>query len=179
MRAGDADAWRRLVELYSPLVYHWCRRSRLSDADAADLLQEVFGSVWTGIAAFRHDRESDTFRGWLWTIAQNRLKNFYAKQARQWKAAGGTSAQQQMLQAKWNSGEIFEPTALGGLFYRAIERVRIEFEPRSWQAFWLTTAEDRSIEETAKNLGITPNAVYKARSRILRRLREELGDDLT
>src|SRR5690349_2186455 len=74
-QAHDERAWARLVDLYGPLVYHWCRRAGLRAEDSADLVQEVFRSVYSGLGGFRKDRPQDTFRGWLWTISRNKLRD--------------------------------------------------------------------------------------------------------
>src|SRR5438067_2522351 len=55
VQANQAGAWERLVELYAPLVYHWCRRAQLGPEDTADLFQEVFRAVAGHIAEFRRD----------------------------------------------------------------------------------------------------------------------------
>src|SRR4051812_19850568 len=79
IRADDPEAWRRFVQLYSPLVYSWCRRAGLNTEDTADLTQEVFRSVAGHVGSFRRDRPGDTFRGWLWTITRNKLRDFFRR----------------------------------------------------------------------------------------------------
>src|SRR5690349_1212705 len=83
IRAGDAGGWRRLVHLYGPLVYGWARRSGLQAADAADVMQEVFRAVHTGIAGFRRDRPGDSFRAWLWGVTHTKLRDFWRRLASQ------------------------------------------------------------------------------------------------
>src|SRR5947209_20458017 len=83
VKAGDADAWDRLVNLYAPLVYHWCRLSQIQTADAADVLQEVFLSVARNVASFRKQRTEDTFRGWLRTITRNKIIDHYRRLGRE------------------------------------------------------------------------------------------------
>src|SRR5262249_48830287 len=73
VRRRDQAAWERLVSLYTPLVYHWCLRHGLQPADAEEVSQEVFLAVARGIGDFRHDREGDSFRGWLRTITRNKV----------------------------------------------------------------------------------------------------------
>ena len=63
IRNGDATGWRHVVQLYSPLVYHWCGRAQLGPEDTADVFQETFRSVAQHIHSFHRDRPSDTFRG--------------------------------------------------------------------------------------------------------------------
>src|SRR5581483_5856393 len=92
-RQNVPGAWERLVELYAPLVYHWCKRGGLSAEDGADVFQDVFRAVAEHLADFRRDRPGDTFRGWLRTITRNKIRDHYRRVAGQPRAAGGTDAQ--------------------------------------------------------------------------------------
>lgn len=180
MRHRDPQAWWRLTELYGPLVYHWGRRHSLSAEDASDLTQEVFGAVARSIERFLHSPEHGTFRGWLWTIARNKLRDHFRRAADREEAAGGTEAWLRLssIPEIWSdeSHEVTDPGELQRLFRRALDRVRCEFEDRTWQAFWLSTVELQETDDIAQQLGLTPNSVRQAKSRVLRRLRRELGD---
>ena len=79
IRNGVAAGWRRVVDLYAPLVQHWCRRWGVQAADADDLVQEVFAAASLGIATFSHDRTGDTFRGWLRTITRHKAMDFWRR----------------------------------------------------------------------------------------------------
>src|SRR5437588_13841 len=82
IRDGDSTGWSRVVELYSPLVYHWCRRWGVEGADADDVLQEVFHAAAQGINNFRRERAGDTFRGWLRAIAHHKVQSFWRGRSR-------------------------------------------------------------------------------------------------
>jgi RNA polymerase sigma-70 factor (ECF subfamily) len=92
VKANDTQAWQRLSDLYGPLVYHWCRRSGLHAEDAADVVQEVFRSVAASIPQFQKECEGDTFRGWLWTVTRNRVRDHVRASRNKPQAAGGTDA---------------------------------------------------------------------------------------
>jgi RNA polymerase sigma-70 factor (ECF subfamily) len=180
LRAHEADAWRRLTDLYGPVVYDWCRRAGLQAEDAADIGQEVFQAVALHLEGFRRERPGDTFRGWLWTITQNKLRDHWRRQQARPRAAGGSSAQERLLEvaaeeslASGSSATAEESTSL---FRRALELIRGEFEERTWQAFWRVTVDGRSPADVAAELGLSAGAVYVAKSRVLRRFRDELGD---
>ena len=180
MRQRDPQAWRRLTELYGPLVYHWGRHHGLSAEDASDLTQEVFSAVAGAIERFLHSPEQGTFRGWLWTIARNKLRDHFQRETDREEAVGGTEAWLRLssIPEIW-SDESHDVTDLGELqrlFQRALDRVRCEFEDRTWQAFWLSTVEQQHTDDIAKSLGLSANSVRQAKSRVLRRLRRELGD---
>lgn len=182
VKTRDADAWRRMVELYSPLVYSWCRRSGMNGEDAGDVLQDVFTAVAVHIDDFRRDRAGDTFRGWLRTIARNKIRDHFRRQAQQPAGIGGSTAQQRFQDL---ADEHLEPTDAAsedeesrGLFHRALELIRSDFEEHTWKAFWQTAVEGRTSTDVADDLGMTPGAVRQAKYKVLRRLRTELGDVL-
>ncbi|MGE3805444.1 MAG: RNA polymerase sigma factor [Gemmataceae bacterium] len=173
------EAWERLLFLYGPLVEYWCRRWGAQDADVEDLRQEVFRSVASALPDFRRDRPGDTFRGWLRVITHRKFLDFCRRQQRTAEARGGSSAYWHLLQVP----EQNEPPAGDDapeqqvhLHQRALELVRGQFEPKTWQAFWRTAVDGHAPNEVGADLGMTAVAVRKAKSRVLRRLREEMGE---
>jgi RNA polymerase sigma-70 factor, ECF subfamily len=180
VKRRDADAWARLSDLYSPLVYHWCRRSGLRPDDAADTAQEVFRAVATSIDRFRNDRPQDTFRGWLWTITRNKIRDFARAENGRPQAAGGTDAYARLVDIPDVPPDTADGTKtsppVNRLIHRALEMIRGEFQENTWNAFRLTALEGCTAPQAAKELNMTPHAVRKAKSRVLQRLRAELGD---
>jgi RNA polymerase sigma-70 factor, ECF subfamily len=179
IKALDQVAWERMVSLYSPLVYRWCRQAGLQAADAADVGQEVFRSVARKIGDFRREREGDTFRGWLRTITRNKIRDSFRRKRTELAGAGGSEAQERLLQAQsavWDESD--NPCDEGErkiLYRRAVELVHKEFAERTWQAFWRVAVDEHRPADVAAALGMSVNAVYLAKSRVLRRLREELA----
>jgi RNA polymerase sigma-70 factor, ECF subfamily len=179
VQANQPGSWERLVDLYAPLVYHWCRRSALSPEDAADVFQEVFRSVAEHISGFRRDRAGATFRGWLRTIARNKIHDLFRRLQGRARAVGGSDAQLRLLAVPEPISEEEDPEEAGLLqrqVRQALETLRGDFEPRTWQAFWKVQIEGQSTADVSAELGMTAAAVRKAKLRVLRRLREELGD---
>jgi len=180
VKSRDPDAWERFVKLYSPLVYRWARQVGLQESDASDLAQEVFGVVAMRIDDFRRDRPGDSFRGWLWGITNNKLKEFFRRHAADPLAFGGTDAQLQLNDLAGappdDSADSppLEPNAI--LMHRVIGLIQEEFEEKTWRAFWLTTVDERKSADVAEELGMTPKAVRQAKYRVLRRIRLELDD---
>jgi RNA polymerase sigma-70 factor (ECF subfamily) len=182
LQSNEGDAWRRLDYLYGPVVFGWCRGAGLQPDDAADVRQEVFQSVAKAIAGFRRENASDSFRGWLWRITQNKLRDYFRKQRRLPQAAGGTTFQQQLqaIALPTDAGEETippgpPPEETGGVFHRALELVRGEFAERTWRAFWRVVIDGQQVADVAAELDMSPGAIYVAKSRVLRRLREEFS----
>lgn len=176
LKVHNQDAWRRLLDLYVPLVFSWCRRSGLQSQDAEDVVQEVFQAVNRAIGDFQLVRPTDTFRGWLRTITRNKIHDHFRNRASQPLAAGGTDAHQRFMDVAAESQIAGEPDPLVGVVRRAMGLIRAEIEDRTWQAFWLTTVGQQSTAAVAQQLGMTPGAVRQAKYKVLRRLRQELGD---
>jgi RNA polymerase sigma-70 factor, ECF subfamily len=178
VQANDAVAWQRLVNLYGPLIYSWGRRSGLSDEDAADVMQEVFAAVSRGIRRF-DIKASGRFRGWLWTITRNKVRDHHRRCVDEPVGQGGDTAMQKLVvwPEKWDD-DASDATRheVRALYHRAMELIQSDFQPQTWQAFWMSVVEERPTEEIAQQLGLTANSVRQAKSRVLRRLRAELGD---
>jgi len=180
VRLRDPEAWRRLLHLYVPLVDYWSRQWGVHGADADDVQQEVFQAVAAGLDKFERGRDGGTFRGWLRGITRHKLLDHYRRCEQRPEAQGGTDAYRQLQQVPEPSDELPEEPAeqVQGLFQRALELVRGEFETNTWTAFWRSAVEGQSPEVIAADLGVTPAAIRKAKSRVLRRLKEEVGDAL-
>jgi len=181
LKSRQPEAWERLVNLYGPLIYHWARHAELSAEDAADIVQDVLHSVWTGIAGFRRENRADTFRGWLFTITRNKILDHYRSLGSAPLASGGTEALRHIQQVRSpappsTSLHLANPGGCADLVQRALNAVRHDFSGHVWKAFLLTALQNRTSSEASVELGMTPNAVRQAKFRVLRRLREELGD---
>ena len=178
-RHHDEASWQRLVTLYGPLVEHWCRRGSARREDAADLAQEVFLAVSQGLERFER-RGPGSFRAWVRGITRHKLLDYYRRAERQAPAAGGSTALERLHEIPDpQPGSDEDADEMSGLYRRALDLIRGEFEERTWQAFWLTAVEGREAPAAAADLGMSPVAVRIAKSRVLARLRdvaEELID---
>ena len=184
LRSGRPEAWERLVRLYSPVVYRWCRRSGLAAEDAADVLQEVLSAVMRHLSDFRRDGPLDSFTAWLAAITRNKVHDHYRRRHGKPEARGGSTAQRRLSEVPQPpkplepSDECIRPDAESAAWLSrgALETIRAEFEARSWQAFWQTAVEGRAPAHVASDLDMSVAAVYMAKSRVLRRLRQVLGE---
>lgn len=180
VRTRDADAWDRLVSLYGPLVLHWCRRRGLDEDDAADTLQDVFHTVARRIDSFRHERPSDTFRGWLRVMTRNKVTDLQRRMARDPSRNTGSNARRGLdgVESPINDDvdDVDERQVMRELYRRALESVRPSVREKTWQAFWRTAIDGCSSRDVADELGLSPSSVRVAKGRVLQRLRDELGD---
>jgi RNA polymerase sigma-70 factor (ECF subfamily) len=173
---GNHAAWREFVELYGPIVYGYVRKRGLQDADAADLMQDVMRSVSGAIGRLDYDPVQGKFRGWLFTITRNKLLSFFA--ARRIRPRGsGDTATNEILQSTPAGGEgedAWELEYQRRLASLAMDRIKGQFHETTWRAFWLTAVEGHSAADAAQQTGLSPGAIYVAKSRVLARLKEEV-----
>jgi RNA polymerase sigma-70 factor (ECF subfamily) len=149
------------------------------DQDAADVFQEVFQSVAAKIATFRKERPGDSFRAWLRVITRNKIYDHYRRVGREPQATGGTEANLRLAQlpvAEADDSDEAERRAHQQLMHRALDLIRCEFAPRTWQAFWRVTVDGQRPVDVAQELDMQPGTVRVAKSRVLSRLRNELGE---
>lgn len=172
----DPESWSRVVNTFGPIVYRWCRTSGVAESDAADVVQEVFASVARGIPKFQREKQTGSFRSWLATITRNRVRDHFRRQSKRQQAIGGTEAMQQLQLHADAIDETIDPESIDSpIVRRVLESVKNEFEPSTWQAFWLTAVDSQPAATAANTVGISVASVYQAKSRVLRRLRQQLA----
>jgi RNA polymerase sigma-70 factor, ECF subfamily len=180
IRARDELAWARFVDEYSPLIYVWCRKCDLQSADARDVAQQVFHAVSRSIATFSKGNESGSFRGWLFTVTRNLIRNHLTRTLRGPRAQGGTSIQIRLLEEPEAIGEesLSATTSSGQRtnFQKILDSARAEFDDRTWQCFWMVAMEGHPAVDVAERLGMNPAAVRQAKYRVAKRLRRDLED---
>jgi RNA polymerase sigma-70 factor (ECF subfamily) len=173
VRLRDAAAWRRFVELYGPVVFAWARRASLQTHDAADVVQEVFQAVAGGITRFRLEQSGDTFRGWLRTITLNKVRDQFRNRPNYALGAAAIDELPARLAAE-DEADSRSGRAVAELAHRALTLLQTEFETNTWRAFLRTAVDGLSPADAAAELGLSTAAVYKAKSRVLNKLRREL-----
>jgi RNA polymerase sigma-70 factor (ECF subfamily) len=167
----DQEAWSRFVRLYTPLLFYWGRKCGLQDEDVADLAQEVFAVLLRKMPEFSYDRHK-SFRAWLRTVTQNQWRDRLRR--RQTRPLPGDDHRLAELAAPDDIAALQEEEYRVHLVGRAMQLVLQDFEPTTWQAFWEFAVEGRPAAEVASEVGLSPAAVYGAKSRVLNRLRQEL-----
>jgi RNA polymerase sigma-70 factor, ECF subfamily len=180
-KRDDPSAWERIVRLYAPLVASWCRRWGVAEQDLGDLLQDVFSAVAGHLDRFRKEQPGDTFRGWMATIARNKVRDHFRRRSGEPAATGGTEAALNMQQIPDHNAiedipQLADDPLFDELLLKALESIRGEFHERTWQAFWRVAVDGRTAVDVAADLDMKPGAVRVAKSRVLLRLRRELGD---
>ena len=180
LRRRDQDGWQQFLSLYAPLVARWCLRQGLKEHDAADIAQEVFRKVAEHIETFHKEADQGSFRGWICRVTHNAIADSRRRGHELVAATGGTEAMMRLHQTADRPVE--EPDGAeqnaetGYLYQEAMKVAQTEFTERMWQIFWRVTVDGNSATAVAEEFGATPAAVRQIKSRILRRLKQIVGD---
>lgn len=172
----DADAWRRFDDLYRPLLLAWLRRYAVRPHDAEDLLQEVLHTVVRKLPGFQYDPARGKFRSWLRAILVNHLRAFLrSERGRPLTGDGGFYEQvlNQLADPASDLSRLWDEEHDRHVYQRLLAQIRPDFSPDTWEAFRRLVAGEEA-KSVAADLGMSVNAVYLARSRVVRRLREGL-----
>jgi RNA polymerase sigma-70 factor (ECF subfamily) len=172
----DEDAWKRLVDVYTPLLHAWLRRWDVQPSDADDLIQEVLSVLHRELPQFEHSQQKGAFRRWLRTILVHRLRDAWRARRYRPDATGKSDFLQQLAELEDPASglsQIWDRDHNEHVVRRLLEVIEPEFAPRTWQAFRRQVVDGAEPDTVAAELGLSLNAVFIAKSRVLSRLRQE------
>jgi RNA polymerase sigma-70 factor, ECF subfamily len=173
----DASDWNRLQGIYLPLITRWLGRVPGLDEEADDLAQEVFVVVIREIPRFQRQREG-SFRAWLRQVTVNKVRTHRRRRNR--RPTVGVDATDGFLNSLADShGELAREWDLDHdrhVFAKLLAVVQPDFSATTWEAFRRFAVDGLPAARVAEELGLSVNAILQAKSRILKRLREEAGD---
>ena len=148
----------------------------MQDADADDVAQQILVSVARAVEKREHDPQRAKFRTWLNRVAHNAIINALTR-GKPDRGSGGSVLLHALNDQETPTGPASDLLRLEHqreVFRWAARQVRQEFQQDTWEAFWQTAIEERSVEDVANELEKNPGAIYAARSRIIRRIQEKV-----
>jgi len=172
---ADQAAWTAFVNRYEPLLRLWCQEHGLQEADALDVVQNILLKLATHMQSFVYD-PSLRFRGWLRVVTRNAFVDF-VKGQRHTIAGSGDSGIRELLEGTEAPSDLagrLENNFDQELLAQAEIHVRQRVADHTWEAYRLTALEGKSGADAARLLDIKPSTVFKAKSKILKMLREEI-----
>jgi len=174
----DQAAWYEFTEIYQPVIYRLARRRGMQHADAEDLTQLVLMAVSKAVERWEHDPQRARFRTWLHRVAHNAILNALTR-GKPDRGSGDTgllALLDKQPDERGPDSDLLRLEFRREAFRWAAHHIRDEFRPATWDAFWLSAVEGRSVQEVARQLGKTPGSIYAARSRVIRRIRERVAE---
>src|SRR5262245_9496651 len=175
--APNDAAWRRLVGLYTPLIHGWLRRHGVAVADADDLTQDVMAVLVRELPQSRHAGRRGAFRSWLRTVTVHRARDFWRRRQARPAATGASDflkVLDQLADPESALSRVWDQEHDRHIARRLLELLEPEFEPNTWRAFRRVVLDGVKAADAAAELGGSVNAGLLAKSRVLRRLRQEM-----
>ena len=173
------ESWRLFVQVYGPVIYHYCRRRGLQDADAADVMQESLLQVSKSIQRFDYQPDRGRFLAWLKAVVHSKLCRFFAK--RNASLESPVPQLESQCAAEGIDHGQWRDLVHQEVIVQALEVVKQHCEPASWTAFEMLWKEGRSAAEVAQQMGKPVQWVYVIKSRMSSRLQtavRELARDV-
>jgi len=170
-------AWSEFLAIYEDALLRFCMAKGLQEADARDVVQDVFAAVLKRIPTWDHDTSKGSFRGWLFRVARNIVADAVAKRAREATVTGDSRFTDLLSQVPGKShphGTTIEIEYQRSLFSWASTQVRSEVKDVTWQSFILTAIEGQKPEQVAETLGVSVGSVYTAKCRVVARIRVKI-----
>lgn len=164
------EAWHRFVDLYTPLLYHWAQKMSIPASDISDLIQDVYIHLLKELPEFQIRRRGH-FHGWLHVVFKNKAHEWMRKRHKH--LINGHLSDHY---GNETPSETEETEYRKYLTERVLQLLKDSFPETTWRACWESVVAERPAHQIARDLGITTNMVYLAKSRVLRQLREELTD---
>ena len=173
---ADQVAWHEFVEIYRPVILRLAQQKGMQAADADDVAQQILVSVARAVEKREHDPQRAKFRTWLNRVAHNAILNALTR-GKPDRGSGGSVLLHALNDQETPTGPASDLLRLEHqreVFRWAARQVRQEFQQDTWEAFWQTAIEERSVEDVANELEKNSGAIYAARSRIIRRIQEKV-----
>lgn len=171
VRSGtDQAAWNEFVEIYGPMIFRFCRFRKLQESDAADVTQDVLVRLSKTMPSFEYQPEMGRFRDWLGKVV-------FREMLRHWNKLKKHNANEVIVESNTpdaTSDSDWIDFFQSEILRRSFNLIRSEFEPETIQIFELAWNDDLSATEVAKKLETSVDKVYVAKSRVLKRLRQEV-----
>jgi RNA polymerase sigma-70 factor (ECF subfamily) len=183
LKGADPDAadWHRLKEVYLPFIQRWLSGVPGLHDEAGDLAQDVFVVLLRELPSFERQRQG-SFRAWLRQITVNRVRAYWRGRRRQPRTGLGDDGEKILSQLEDGNSDLarlWDRQHDAHVFQKLLAVVQADFDAKTWQAFTRFVLDDLPATDVARELAMSESAVVQAKSRILKRLREEAGNLLS
>lgn len=167
----DRPAWEEFIGRYGDLIRGFATRRGLQAQDCDDILQEVLVKLGKSMPGFAYDPTKGKFRGYLKTVVLHCIFDFSC-QKRGERAVEKIDELTRLADANPDVEESWETEWRRHHLRQAMRAIEAEFNAKDVAAFQRYSVDGEEARAVAESLAISVDAVYQAKSRILRRLTE-------
>lgn len=169
-------AWRDFVCAYEGFLTQLARRQGVPERHIPDVTQQILLTIAKSIDGWKDDGNVASFRRWLSTVSRNVVIRFMSRERKQAGGIGGSELMAQLQNVEEKPNEQHVRRYQHELIVWAAEQVRHEFLETSWRAFWATVIEERTVDDVASELHVSPGSIYMSRSRIMARIKTKVSE---
>ena len=173
---NDSD-WQRMMTIYRPFIFQRVSTYPLLVDQAEDIVQETMMVLMRELPVFERQR-TGSFRAWLRGIVLNQLR-YAARRMKKTPLPAGQNENllnhiEQLADPNSEASDQFDHEHDKAVFRHASEVVRDSIKESNWKAFQRHAMNGEDAREVAEELGVSVNTVLLAKSRVTRRIREEI-----
>lgn len=172
--SGNGEIWKAYVDRYRPLIVDYARRLGAQPADADDIAQQALAAFASAYRKGSYDRRRGRLRDWLFGIVRRQLRNWYRRRGREFQVARDGDSTDFFAGIEDDGGlrTRWDERWRASVLERCLNQARGEVHATTWDAFELFALRGWPAARVAEHLGITENAVFGAKRRLLGRIRE-------
>jgi RNA polymerase sigma-70 factor (ECF subfamily) len=172
----DQPSWEQFHRRYGHMLYRYARARGATHADAEDVVQEVESQVVKTIPAFEYNVDKGGFRAYLRTAVVHALSRRARHSARQPMYRDPASFEHVHAESDDQRDAVWDHEWRLQKLRGALDRVADDFDPTALKAFEMHVLAGCSVADTASALEISIWSVYRARTRVLARLKAVMAN---
>ncbi len=174
--AGNDVTWSAFVQRYRPVLVAFGKRLGLSHDTAMDAAQEALMTFLDSYLAGKYTREKGRLRSWLFGIAKNSVRRQWRKAPREQQVAenDGSTVFVNKIADDHSISEAWEDEWRQAVLNSCLDELRKTCEPHTMRAFELYVLNEWPADKVASEVGISRDAVFQAKRRLMKKMREML-----
>jgi RNA polymerase sigma-70 factor (ECF subfamily) len=174
--SGDGVNWSEFHARYGHMLYRYARSLGAAHADAEDVVQEVEMQLFQAMGGFVYDARRGRFRSYLRAAVLHALGRRATRKARQRTEHNPRKLEELVTEEDARRDEVWEMEWQMHELREAAQFIADEFDPVTWKAFEMHVLAGCAADDAASALEISKWSVYRARNRVLSRLRQKLAE---
>lgn len=172
---NNPQSWQEFCLLYKPMIANWLKSYTLQTADVEDLTQGIMLYVVENVNSFEHNGQIGAFRNWLRAVTLNICRNYLRKIKPKFQEnfIHLTLLLEQLEDPKSHQSHLFNVAHDRVIVQILLENLAEHFQAETIAIFKLHVIDELSAPDTAAKMNVSVASVHVAKSRILRRLRQD------
>ena len=163
--------WNDFSKMYGSVIAGFARNAGAKPQEVDDILQDVMLGFFKQSRVFEYDPAKGRFRGYLKRITLNAIRDRYRRKRpsvglpESYDPPAGESELNAAWDREWTEH----------LLRRALEKVKINIQPKTLEAFERYGVRGEPVASVAKDLDMSEASIRHAKMRVLDQMRQEIA----